>query len=271
MSYFAPILTLGGLGILFGLSLAYAAKKFYIPLDPELKKVVATLPGANCGACGKAGCVAFAEALCKGEADLGLCAVCNPESREMISQILNLSSKKRVKTVAVLHCQGGNRVKDKFIYQGMQDCIAANLVLGGQKDCDWGCLGFDTCVAACPFGAISMDKESGLPVIDETKCTACGNCVNVCPKKLFTLVPVKSKIYIACTSQDLGKVIMKVCGVGCIACKKCEKVCPNGAITVVNNLAKIDYSKCNGCLECVKVCPTKVIKERSNETQTYGA
>ena len=265
MNYLAPVLTLGSLGVLFGLSLAFAAKKFHVPLDPKLEEVIATLPGTNCGACGKAGCMGFAEALSKGEIDLNSCAVCDPKSREAIAEILSLSLKEKVKMVAVLHCQGGNKVKDKFLYQGMKDCIAANLVLGGHKNCDWGCLGFDTCVKACPFDAITMDKDSGLPVIDESKCTACGNCVDICPKHLFSLVPVASNIYIACTSHDIGKIVMQVCGVGCIACRKCEEVCPLGAITVVNNLAMIDYSKCNGCLECVKVCPTKCIRERSRK------
>ena len=265
MNYFAPVIILSGLGILFGLSLAYAAKKFHVPLDPKLEKVISTLPGSNCGACGKAGCIGFAEALSKGEVDLNSCAVCEPEAREAIANILSLSLKEKVKTVAVLHCQGGKRVKDKFLYQGMRDCLAATLVLGGHKECYWDCLGFGSCVAVCPFGAISMNEDTGLPVIDESKCTACDNCVKVCPKNLFSLVPVASKIYIACTSQDLGKVVMKACGVGCIGCKKCEKICPEEAIAVVDNLAKIDYSKCNGCLECVKVCPTKVIKQRGEK------
>jgi len=258
----APVITLGGLGALFGLSLAYAAKKFYMPLDPKLEKVIAALPGSNCGACGKAGCMGFAEALSKGEIDLNSCAVCDSKSREAIADVLNLALKEKVKTVAVLHCQGGNRVKEKYLYQGMRDCIAANLVLGGNKNCSWGCLSFGTCEKVCSFGAISMNNETGLPVVDESKCTACGNCVKICPKYLFSLVPSESKIYIACKSQDMGKVVMQSCGVGCIGCRKCEKTCLNQAITVVNNLAIIDYSKCNGCLECVEVCPTKVIKQR---------
>ena len=262
MIQFEPIITLGGLGILFGLSLAYAAKKFYIPLDPKLEKVISALPGANCGACGKAGCMGFAEALSKGELDLNSCTLCDSKSREAIAKILDLSLQEKVKTIVVLHCQGGNKVKDKFIYQGMRDCIAANLVLGGHKSCNWGCLGFGTCEKVCPFGAIKMNSETGLPIVDESKCTGCGNCVNICPKFLFSLVPAQSKIYIACKSQDVGKIVMQSCGVGCIACRKCEKACPQGAIIVTNNLAKIDYSKCNGCFECVEACPTKVIIKR---------
>lgn len=265
MIQFEPIITLGGLGVLFGLSLAFAAKKFHVPLDPKLEKVIAELPGANCGACGKAGCLGFAEALSKGEMDLNSCAICDSKSRESIASILNLSLKEKVKAVAILHCQGGSKVKERFLYQGIRDCIAANLVLGGHKNCSWGCLGFDTCEKVCPFGAISMNKDTGLPVVDESKCTACGNCVKICPKELFSLIPVKSNVYIACKSEDIGRIVMQVCKVGCIACKKCEKACPQQAIAVVNNLARIDYSKCTGCLECVKVCPTKVIIERGRK------
>ena len=262
MNYFAPVLTLGGLGILFGLSLAYASKKFYVSLDPKLEKVIAALPGANCGACGKAGCVAFAEALSKDEVDLGLCTVCDSESRETIANILNLSLKEKVKTVAVLHCQGGNKVKDKFIYQGMQDCIAASLVLGGHKGCDWGCLGFGTCERACPFGAITMNKETGLPEVDENKCTACGKCVEACPKDLFELIEVDKPVYIACRSHDMGKAVMDVCKVGCIGCKKCEKACDAGEIKVIDNLAVIDYEKYINCDNVVDVCPTHAILTR---------
>jgi len=262
MDYIAPIITLSSLGIIFGLLLAFAAKKFHISLDPKLEKVIASLPGANCGACGKAGCIGFAEALSEGELDLNSCTVCDTGSRETIAKILDLRLQEKVKTVAILRCQGGNKVKDRFLYEGMRDCIAADLVLGGQKNCAWGCLGFGTCVKACSFGAITMNWETGLPEVDESKCTACGNCVAVCPKHLFTLVPMESRIYIACVSEDIGKIVMQSCKVGCIACRKCEKACSHGAVKVINNCAQIDYSKCTGCLECVEVCPTKVIRER---------
>jgi Fe-S-cluster-containing hydrogenase component 2 len=107
----------------------------------------------------------------------------------------------------------------------------------------------------------------GYPRVIESKCTACGVCVNVCPKGLYELIPydqVRARIYVACSSLDMGKVVTTVCGVGCIACHRCEKACPHGAMTVVDNLARIDYGKCNGCLECAKVCPTKVIRARGN-------
>lgn len=265
--YLAPVITLGGLGVLFGIALAFAAKRFYVPSNPLVEKVIAALPGANCGACGNAGCIAFAEALAQGKADLNSCTVCDAGSRSAVAQILNLTVAQQVKKVSTLHCQGGDRVKEKFLYLGMKDCIAANLVLGGHKNCTWGCLGFGTCAEACPFSAISMDEATGLPVVDEKKCTACGHCVAICPKHLYSLVPDAAKIYIACSSPDTGRMVMQVCGVGCIACKKCEKACEHGAMRVVDNLARVDYTKCNGCLACVEVCPTKVIRERRSMQQ----
>ncbi|MFH0876906.1 MAG: RnfABCDGE type electron transport complex subunit B [Candidatus Omnitrophota bacterium] len=260
------ILTLTSLGVLFGVSLAYAAKKFHVPMDPTLEKILASLPGANCGACGKAGCMGFAQALMAGELDLHSCAVAAEENKKTIAELLGLSLEQKTKLVSSLYCCGGNRCKDKFLYGGMKDCLAASLLLGGQKECKYGCLTYGTCVKACPFDAIEMTGD-GYPRVIEEKCTACGVCVNVCPKKLYTLIPFetdKAKIYVACSSRDIGKVVMANCPVGCIACRRCEKACSHGAMQVVDNLARIDYTKCTGCLECAKVCPTKVIKVRGS-------
>ena len=167
----------------------------------------------------------------------------------------------RVKQTAILHCGGGNKVKDRFQYNGLEDCIAANLVLRGQKECVYGCLGLGTCERVCPFGAISM-SEQALPIVDFEKCRACGKCVEACPKGLFSLIPITAKVYVACNSHDLGRDTRVVCPVGCIACRKCEQVCPTEAIKVIDNLARIDYNKCTSCGECVKVCPTKCILTR---------
>jgi ferredoxin len=169
------------------------------------------------------------------------------------------------------------RVKDRFLYQGIEDCVAANLALGGQKECVWGCLSLGSCVRACPFGAIKMSDE-GLPVVDKNKCKACNKCVEIYPKKLFSLVPITHPVYpvtkdtplsdfcndvfVACSSYDLGKETKAICPVGCIACRKCEQICPVDAIHVVDNLAVIDYHKCTSCGECVKVCPMKTIRIR---------
>jgi electron transport complex protein RnfB len=261
MEILIPVLTLGVLGLLFGVGLALASKKFAIEVDPRLEKIHGLLPGSNCGACGGAGCFGFAEAVLSGKLKIDACRVSSYETKERIAEIMGRVLQKDVKKIALLHCNGGRRVRDKFIYQGIEDCIAANLVLGGQKECVYGCLGFNTCVKVCPFDAIKMSEED-LPVVDMAKCKACNKCVLVCPKKLFSLVPVEHNVYVACSSCDIGKDTKAVCPVGCIACRLCEKACKFDAIHVVGNLAVIDYNKCTSCGECVKVCPMKTIRVR---------
>ena len=259
MKILIPILTLGGLGLLFGLGLAFAAKKFCVITDPKLEKILKHIPGANCGACGMAGCMGFAEGLIKGKCSIEQCTVMQQGQREKIAEVLGVKTAKKVKAVATLYCNGGKKVKDRFIYNGLQDCIAANMIMQGQKACSWGCLGLASCVKACPFGAIVMTAE-GLPRVLEDRCRSCGKCVEVCPKNLFTLIPEDKKVYVACSSPDSGKDTRALCSVGCIACRRCEKVCKYDAIHVVDNLAIIDYNKCTSCGECVEVCPMKTIR-----------
>jgi len=259
MEILFAVIILGALGLVFGVGLAIASKKFAVEVDEKLEQVHHLLPGANCGACGNPGCFGFAESLLQKKATLETCRVCSPENKEKIANIMGLSLEKQTKKIAALHCGGGHKVKDKFKYSGINDCIAANLVLGGQKQCAYACLGFGTCQKACPFGAITMTQE-GLPKVDQAKCRACNKCVLVCPKKLFTLVPVNHAVYVACSSHDIGKDVKSVCPVGCIACKLCEKACKFDAIHVIDNLAVIDYHKCTSCGECAKVCPSKTIK-----------
>jgi len=262
MEILTAILALGFLGLLFGVGLAFASKKMAVVVDPRIEQVQHLLPGANCGACGNPGCFGFAENLVDAKANVEGCRVCNDQARESIAKILGQSLEKKVKKIAALHCNGGSRVLDRYLYDGMDDCVAANLVLGGQKACVFGCLGFGTCQKICPFGAISMSKER-LPVVDQKKCRACNKCVLICPKKLFSLIPITHNVAVTCNSHDFGKEVLSVCPVGCIGCKLCQKACRFDAIHVVDNLAVIDYHKCTSCAECVKVCPTHAISIRA--------
>lgn len=261
MEILIPILTLGFLGLVFGVGLAIASKKFAVQIDPRLERIHGLLPGSNCGTCGGAGCFGFAESLLSGKMSVDACRVSEEAIKEKIATLLGKKLEKKVKKIAVLYCNGGEKVKDKFLYKGIEDCVAANLVLQGQKECIFGCLGFGDCARICPFAAITMSQQ-GLPVVDKNKCKACNKCVQVCPKKLFSLVPVTHNVFVACSSHDLGKDTKIVCPVGCIACKLCEKACKFDAIHVIDNLAVIDYNKCTSCAECVKVCPMKTILVR---------
>ena len=151
------------------------------------------------------------------------------------------------------------KTKDNYEYTGVEDCeMMAFIPGGGAKSCTYGCLGFGSCVKACPFGAI--DVVNGVAVVDKEACKACGKCVAKCPKHLIELVPYEQTTFVQCSSHAKGKAVTSACEVGCIGCKKCEKTCPNGAITVDNFCAHIDYSKCTNCGACKEVCPRHIIQ-----------
>jgi len=261
MEILIPSLTMAALGLIFGLGLAYALKMFGIEVDPTVALIITKLPGANCGACGRAGCSGFAEALIKGEVMPSNCAGASQAARTAIAEILGIEDKTTVKMVATLLCNGGENAIDKYTYRGIARCRAAALVFGGQKACSFGCLGFGDCARVCPFGAITMGA-SGLPEVDPRKCTACKRCVEACPKKLYAVLPLGKSYYVKCSSTDPGAVVAKVCKAGCIACKKCEKACPINAVRVESNLSKIDPAKCENMGKCFEACPTKVIVRR---------
>jgi electron transport complex protein RnfB len=252
------IVTVGILGLVFGIMLAYASKKFTLELNPKVEEVLRILPGINCGACGQAGCMAFARAVVEGKVPCDGCIVGGDKVSTGIARILGLPVKVREKKRAVLLCNGGRKVKDRFRYSGLKDCKAASLLFGGGKECLDGCLGLGSCVEACRFGAIKMGKDD-LPIIDSQTCTGCGECVNSCPKDLIVLIPRSKNIVVRCNSREKGAVINQVCENGCIGCGKCEKVCEADAIKVVDNLARINYARCTECGKCIEVCPTGTI------------
>jgi Na+-translocating ferredoxin:NAD+ oxidoreductase RNF subunit RnfB len=256
-----PAASIGGLGILFGLGLGVAAKKFAVEVDPLVPLVRDALPSANCGGCGYAGCDAFAKAVVEKKAQPNGCPVGGAATAEAICKILGIEVTETAKQVAFVKCNGTcDKAKDKYKYYGITDCkSAAALQGGGPKACEYGCLGFGTCVDVCMFGAIEI--VDGVAVVDPEKCTSCGLCASACPKGLIDIVPDASKVRVKCNSQNKGKAVKTSCEVGCIACRMCVKACEFDAIKVENNIAKIDYDKCTQCGACVAKCPTNAIAD----------
>ena len=256
-------LFLGGLGVVFGIGLAFAAAKFAVKTDPKVEQVRDVLPGANCGACGFAGCQGYAEAVATNpDIAPNLCAPGKGSVAAAVARITGKAAAAVEPNFARIMCQGGwSKSTKRFKYEGVQDCRAAILAGGGDKSCRYGCLGYGTCAKVCPFGAITMSDDH-LPVVDITKCTGCRKCEVACPTKVIEVLPASKQVLVTCHSKDKGGDTRKNCQVGCIACGICVKTCPFDAITITNNLARIDIDKCRVCgLLCVTKCPTKAITD----------
>ncbi len=251
-----PVIILGFLGLLFGIGLYVASRVFRVTVDTRIERVERALPGSNCGACGLAGCHGLAKAVVHGSADVTSCIPGGERVAHLVADIMGVEAKVAEKRVAVLRCQGRD-VGDRFIYEGIATCQAANLMHKGPKECIFGCIGFGDCARACPFDALHMIK--GFPEVDEAKCVSCAKCVAACPKALFELIPLSKLVHVRCKSLEPGRAVRKICKVGCIACKKCETVCEFDAVHVKDNLAVFDYEKCTSCGLCVKECPTGTI------------
>jgi electron transport complex protein RnfB len=252
-------------GLFFGFALAAAALKFAVPVDARVERVREALPSANCGACGFAGCQAYAEAVVeKPEVAPNLCA---PGRAPVAKQVASLTYKELgsvIDRVVVMTCHGVSAyAKDEAQYLGIETCVAASLVFGGPKACKNGCLGLADCVRVCPFGALSIGPDK-IAVVDVDRCTGCGLCVPACPKDLFRFYPRARRIELSCVAREKQSVVRATCMVGCTLCRKCVAKCPAQAIEWDGATIRIDHDKClaygPACNEvCVDVCPSVIL------------
>lgn len=258
------LLVMGVAGLLSAVILYFVLQKFKVEEDPRIDQVEALLPGANCGGCGSAGCRNFAER-CVSAKDLsGLsCPVGGAKTMESIGTLLGMAAVAQKPKVAVVRCNGNCEVRKKTNeYNGVRLCKIEHNLYIGETGCSFGCLGGGDCERACAFGAIRINPTTGLPEVDEEKCTACGACVKACPKNIIELRykgPKNRRIFVSCVNKEKGGIARKACTNACIGCSKCAKECAFDAITISNNLAYIDFEKCRLCRKCVDVCPTGAI------------
>lgn len=272
----SSIIVLGVIGLASAVILYFVAQKFKVEEDTRIDVVAELLPGANCGGCGYPGCRGFAEACVKADTlENLLCPVGGLPVMCKVSEVLGHAVCQATPKIAVVRCNGtcANRPRtNKF--DGAHNCKIAAQLYAGETNCSHGCLGFGDCVAACQFDAIKINPETGIPEVDEEKCTACGACVKTCPKKVIELrnKGVKSRrVFVSCVNKDKGAIARKACSAACIGCGKCQKVCPFGAIKVENNLAYIDFELCRSCRKCVNECPTGAIHDMNFPTPAPAA
>lgn len=254
------ILILGGVGLVFAVFIALANRRLWVWEDPRIDVVASMLPNANCGACGLPGCRAFAEQAVEGNITPSQCTVGSDDVHKAIAGFLGVAAGAAVRRVARLQCAGGCDVAElQAEYRGVETCAAAAAVAGGGKGCAWGCLGLADCERVCDFDAIAM-SDTGLPMVDPAKCTACGDCVEACPKDLFTLLPVDYHLLVQCKNLLAGDEVLEQCKVACTACGKCVQDAPPGLISVATGVAVVNYEfNAQAERHAVERCPTGAI------------
>ena len=254
-----PILIVVAIGFVAALILTIASKVFFVPVDETFANLRAELPGANCGACGYAGCDDYANALAEDHSiSCSKCPVGGAEVAAKLAEVLGVEAGSADKQVAVVRCNGTKEAAKKIMeYEGVKTCAAAKQFFGGLNACPYGCIGLGDCAAACEFDAIHVCD--GVAVVNKDNCVACGACAKVCPNSVITLQSAKNLVVVQCKNEDKGAVARKACDNACIGCKKCEKSCKFDAVHVENNVAVIDPEKCKNCGLCAKECPTGAI------------
>ncbi|MCL2276727.1 MAG: RnfABCDGE type electron transport complex subunit B [Treponema sp.] len=251
------VVSVTSIGVICAAILSIASKFMYVKIDDRIALLSNIMPGANCGACGYPGCSAYASALIEENAKSNLCAPGGASLLAKISEILGVEAAGIEAKMAVISCRGSGQNK-KMKYNGIESCMAAKNVFKGESSCAFSCLGYGDCKVVCPSDAICV--EGGLARVIAGKCTGCGLCVKTCPSRLISIEKADIPVIIACKNIEKGAITRKKCASGCIACTKCVKECPQSAITITDNIAVIDYNKCDGCGKCASVCITKCIK-----------
>ena len=245
--------------LILGVLLALISHFFAVEEDETVKAVRACLPGVNCGACGYKGCDDYAAAVADGSAKPNLCVPGAEATAKELGEILGMEVEAPKDMIAFVHCNGHCEATSKrAAYDGISSCKAASMLYGGPDACSFGCIGLGDCAAACPSNAICL--KDGIAHVDTARCLGCGLCQTICPKHIISMIPQETEAVVLCSNTQKGADARKACQNACIGCKKCEKVCECQAITVVNNLAKIDYDKCKGCGRCADACPTGCMK-----------
>lgn len=244
------ILMMLGLGVVCGTILGIASKVFYVYEDPRIAEVEGCLAGANCGACGYAGCSAAAVAVVAGRAQPNVCIIGGQDSASSVAGVMGVDPGTAEPLRSLNTCQGGKRAEDRFYYSGVESCRALAAFYGGKRVCHIGCLGYGDCIQACKFDAIHMDPK-GYPVVDEAKCVGCMACEKACPKEIINVKSMSQRLLELNCEED--------------ALAPCRQTCP-AEINIPQYIAQVRAGDYEGSvrtirernpllLACGRVCP----------------
>ena len=193
------------LGLIGAGILVLAAKFMHVEEDPRVGQVQACLPGANCGACGYAGCADYAKAIVEG-APVNKCVPGGAAAAQGAAAVMGVDAGATAIVNAVVGCQGANDIcKRQYEYEGVSSCRAAHALFAGPYACPYGCLGFGDCEAVCQFDAIHV--TNGLAKVDTAKCTGCGMCKDACPQKIIWMHSSNDKPVVLCANHDPQPVV----------------------------------------------------------------
>lgn len=165
----SALIALGGLSILFGAVLGFAAVKFKVEGDPLVEQIDALLPQTQCGQCGHPGCRPYAQAIVGGEA----INKCPPGGQATINALADLLDVE-APSLDSEHGEHSDVKKVAFIREDE-------------------CIGCTKCIQACPMDAIlGAAKQMHTVIADE--CTGCDLCVEPCPVDCIDMIPVETDL-----------------------------------------------------------------------------
>ena len=163
----AAVLSIAAIGILFGLGLGWAARRFRVESDPVIDRIDAILPQTQCGQCNYPGCRPYAEAIAAGEAPINQCPPGGEDGIRALADLLGVeelplnpeNGEEKPPTVAVI---------DEAV-----------------------CIGCTLCIQACPVDAI-VGAAKQMHTVIESECTGCELCLPPCPVECIVMEPISS-------------------------------------------------------------------------------
>lgn len=165
----SALIALGGLSILFGAVLGFAAVKFKVEGDPLVEQIDALLPQTQCGQCGHPGCKPYAQAIVAGEA-INRCPPGGQATINALADLLDVEAPS-------LDAEHGEHLDVKRVAYIRED----------------ECIGCTKCIQACPMDAIlGAAKQMHTVIADE--CTGCDLCVEPCPVDCIDMIPVETDL-----------------------------------------------------------------------------